>query len=118
MRGVIVLLTLVASETCLSLVVQGAPAAPAALRCEGLVNPLGIDRALPRLSWVVPPGERGLAQSAYLILVADRPEVLAANRGNLWDPGKVASSESQWIPYAGSPLAKGVRCWWKVRVWD
>jgi len=118
MRGVIVLLTLVAGETCLSLVVQGAPAAPVALRCEGLVNPLGIDRALPRLSWVVPPGERGLAQSAYQILVADRPEVLAANRGNLWDPGKVASSESQWIPYAGSPLAKGLRCWWKVRAWD
>jgi hypothetical protein len=95
-----------------------APAAPEQLRCEGLTNPLGIDRAQPRFSWMIPQGARGLAQTACQLLVADSPEALAAGRGNLWDSGRIESSQSQWVPYAGAPLAKGSRCWWKVRVWD
>jgi alpha-L-rhamnosidase len=118
MCGVTVSLALIAGAACLSPVAQGAPAAPEQLRCEGLVNPLGIDRTLPRLSWAMPPGERGLAQTAWQVLVADAPDALAAGRATLWDSGKVASNQSQWVPYAGSPLAKGSRCWWKVRVWN
>jgi alpha-L-rhamnosidase len=103
---------------CLASVSQGAPAAPEQLRCEGLTNPLGIDRAQPRFSWMMPQGVRGLTQTARQVMVADSPESLAADQGNLWDSGKVASDQSQWISYAGKPLAKGSRCWWKVRVWD
>ena len=99
-------------------VAYGAPAAPDQLRCEGLTNPLGIDRAQPRFSWAIPPGERGLAQTAYQVLVADSPAALAAGRGTRWDSGKIVSHQSQWVPYAGPPLAKGARCWWRVRVWD
>ena len=118
MRGMSMLLALAAGAACLSSVSQAAPATPEQLRCEGLTSPLGIDRAEPRLSWVIPLGERGLVQSAYQVLVADSSEALAADRGSLWSPGKVQSSQSQWVPYAGKPLAKGARCWWKVRVWD
>lgn len=95
-----------------------AAATPENLRCESLRNPLGIDRAQPRLSWAIPPGGRGLAQTARQVLVADSPEALAADRGTLWDSGKVESDQSQWVPYAGAELRKGMRCWWKVRVWD
>ena len=52
------------------------------------------------------------------MLAADASETLAAGQGTLWDSGKVASDQSQWIPYTGKPLAKGSHCWWKVRVWD
>src|SRR5262245_27201914 len=52
------------------------PAAPANLRCEYLVNPLGIDRTTPRLSWEMVAARRGSMQQACQILVADRPEVL------------------------------------------
>ena len=93
-------------------------AAPDQLRCEGLKDPLGIDRPAPRLSWAIPPGGRGLAQAARQILVADSPEALADGRGTLWDSGRVVSDVSQWTPYAGAPLAKGTACWWKVRVWN
>ena len=93
-------------------------AAPEQLRCEGLTNPLGIDQATPRFSWAIPPGGRGLAQTARQVLVADSPDALAADQGTLWDSGKVESNQSQWVPYAGKPLVKGARCWWKVRVWD
>lgn len=117
MRRMSILLAL-AAAACLSSVSQAAPAAPEQLRCEGLTNPLGIDRPQPRVSWIIPAGVRGLSQTAYRVLVADSPEALAADRGNLWDSGKVASDQSQWTPYAGKSLAKGARCWWKVRVWD
>ena len=118
MRGMNIFLALAVGVACLSSVSQGAPAAPEQLRCEGLANPLGIDRAQPRFSWMIPSGVRGLAQTARQILVADSPEAIAANRGTLWDSGKIASNQSQWTPYAGKPLAKGSQCWWKVRVWD
>lgn len=118
MRGMMTLLTLAAVAVGLCSVSQAAPAAPEQLRCEGLTNPLGIDRAQPRLSWAIPLGARGLAQTARQVLVADSLKTLAADRGNLWDSGKVASDESQWVVYGGRPLAKGARCWWKVRVWD
>lgn len=123
MRGMNLLLALAAVAACLSpfsqaAVSQAAPAAPEQLRCEGLTNPLGIDQAQPRFSWAIPLGARGLAQSACQLLVADSPETLAAERGSLWDSGKVATDQSQWTPYAGTRLTPGARCWWKVRVWD
>ena len=118
MRGTTVLLAMIVGGGCLPPVAQSGPAAPDDLRCEGLADPLGIDRAEPRLCWAIPPGERGLAQTAYQVLVADSPAALAAGRGNLWDSGKVGSDQSQWVAYAGQSLAKGSRSWWKVRVWD
>jgi len=95
-----------------------APAAVTGLHCEYLVNPLGIDVERPRLSWMLAPGPRGRAQSAYQILVASSPENLQRNRGDLWDSGKVGSAESAFVVYEGRPLASGTPAWWKVRVWD
>jgi hypothetical protein len=61
---------------------------------------------------------RGARQSAYQILVATSPKQLAADQGDLWDSGKVASDETTQIEYAGKSLASGVDCFWKVRSWD
>lgn len=118
MRPMILLSAVIFGVACLLSEARGAPGAPECLRCEGLADPLGIDRAQPRFSWAIPPGDRGLAQSAFQVLVAGSPDALAADRGTLWDSAKVKSSQSQWVSYAGTPLAKGSRCWWKVRVWD
>ena len=51
-------------------------AAPVHLRCEYLENPLGIDKASPRLSWQSDNVERDWRQSAYEILVASSAELL------------------------------------------
>jgi len=118
MRMRAVLITLIGSAISWTSVSQGAPAAPEQLRCEGLTNPLGIDRPQPRLSWAIPQGRRGLAQTARQVLVADSPLKLASGTGTLWDSGRIEADQSQWVSYAGKPLAKGARCWWKVRVWD
>lgn len=88
------------------------------LRCEALENPLGVDAQPPALSWIVTADGRDQMQGAYRILVASTPEKLAANEGDLWDSGKVASDQTLHVPYAGTGLAAGQFCHWKVMVWD
>jgi alpha-L-rhamnosidase len=92
--------------------------APAALRCEYRVNPLGIDEAQPRLTWRVDSDKRGSKQSAYQILVASSMELLRQNTGDLWDSGKVISDQTVNVVYAGKPLVSRQECFWKVRVWN
>ena len=93
-------------------------AAPVHLRCEYLVNPLGIDQASPRLSWQSNNSERNWKQAAYQILVASTPEQLSAGKADIWDGGKNNSSESVNIVYRGPALESRHRYYWKVRVWD
>ena len=88
------------------------------LRCEYRENPLGIDVLKPRLSWMMEAGERGQQQTAYQVLVASTPELLANDQGDLWDSGKVASDRSVAIPYGGPALEFGNTYHWRVRVWD
>jgi len=95
-----------------------APAKVADLRCEYLINPQGIDEARPRLSWQMEAAARGQRQTAYQVIVASSPDLLASDRGDDWDSGKVPTDQSINIEYAGAPLATGARCYWKVRDWD
>lgn len=88
------------------------------LRCEYAVNPLGVDVAEPRFSWVLESCRRGQIQSAYQVLVATSEEKLNANIADRWDSGKVASDQSVNVPYNGSALTSGEKCYWKVRMWD
>ena len=106
---------------CFGFAAKGASVSVDDLRCEYLVNPLGIDARAPRLSWklvAVRPESRGLSQSAYQVLVASSEALLRAGNADLWDSGKVASSQSLHVPYGGKPLTSHAECWWKVRVWD
>jgi len=94
------------------------PARVVQLRCEYRTNPLGIGTVRPRLSWIINDSRPGAIQTAYQILVASTPEILAQNRGDLWDTGKVISSEMNQLEYAGKPLQSRMTCYWKVRIWD
>ena len=88
------------------------------LRCEYLLNPLGIDVQNPRLSWLLDAADNVRGQSAYRVLVASSPAMLRNNNGDLWDSGRVTSGQSTWIEYGGKELASGERVFWKVRVWS
>ncbi len=88
------------------------------LTCEYLRDPHGIAAAQPRLAWILQSAQRGQRQTAYQVLVASSPELLARDEGDLWDSGKVDSDQSIHVAYAGKALASHQRCWWKVRVWD
>jgi alpha-L-rhamnosidase len=91
---------------------------PARLRCEYRTDPLGVDVAAPRLSWIVESRGRGQKQTAYQVLVSGDEGALGAGRGDLWDSGRIPSEETTAIVYAGAPLRSHQWCFWKVRVWD
>ena len=91
---------------------------PVALRCDWMVDPLGVDSAPPRLSWRLEGDGRGLRQSAWQVLVASSPERLAAGEGGVWDSGRVDSAEQLHIPYRGRALRSSQQVFWKARVWD
>jgi len=93
-------------------------AEPTHLRCEYLENPQGIDIIQPRLSWMQQAEQRGAKQTGYHILVAKAPETLAQDQGDLWDSGKISSSQSTQVVYAGKQLDSRTLCYWKVKVWD
>jgi alpha-L-rhamnosidase len=88
------------------------------LTCNSLTNPLGVETPRPRLSWVLSAAQRGQRQTAYRVLVASSPQVLARDRGDLWDTGRVRSDRSIQVPYRGRKLGSRQACHWKVRVWD
>ena len=91
---------------------------PVELRCEYQPDPVAVDAAQPRLGWLIESDARAQQQSAYRILVASSLERLQRDEGDLWDSGKVVSSEQNQIAYSGKPFAANMECFWKVQVWD
>ncbi len=93
---------------------------PTRLRCEYLNNPQVVDLQNPRLSWVniATDGDRGQVQTAWEIRVAGTKEKLLNGQADLWNSGKVVSSQSNNIHYNGRILSSRLDCWWQVRTWD
>ncbi len=85
------------------------------LRCEMLVNPLGIDMKTPRLCWQIGSNQRNVEQTAYHIIVSSTKEKLDKNEGDTWNSGKINSASSVHVPYAGKILLTGQQCYWKVK---
>jgi alpha-L-rhamnosidase len=102
----------------IALNVSGEPSAPAGLLVNGVSSPLAIDRDATRLTWRSVDTGRGESQIAYQILVASSIEYLTTGKADYWDSGKVDSSKSASVEYAGRTLPSAARFWWKVRVWD
>ena len=91
---------------------------PVALKTEGLVKPEGVDMSMPRLSWQLKAdNQSNVLQKAYRIIVASSPQLLQANKGDVWDSGKTKSDVSLWIPFAGTELKSSNTYYWKVKVW-
>ena len=94
---------------------------PEHLRCEYREDPVGIGENIPRFGWLLAPSTpilRDLTQSAYQIVVSKSRARLEKDIGDIWDSGKVLSSETQNLEYEGRPLESDNEYWWKVRVWD
>jgi len=88
------------------------------LKCEYSSDPTGIDSFQPRLGWEMASEERGQFQTAYQVLAATAAALLARNRGDLWDSGKVLSDQSLNVVYGGRELHSRMLGYWKVRVWN
>lgn len=87
--------------------------APTNLKCEYAVNPIGIDAVRPRLFWQMDDSRRGARQTAYQVIAGSEP-----GEADLWDSGRVESSECTQIEYSGARLTSRQRAYWRVRIWD
>ncbi|MDR2673376.1 MAG: glycoside hydrolase family 78 protein [Opitutaceae bacterium] len=120
--GISLVLALASFASATAVAAAPSPVRVQTLRCEYRENPEGIDETCPRLSWQLGAGAgaipRGVAQTAFQVLVASSAGALALGTGDLWDSGWVASDRSIHIEYAGAPLASRQLCFWKVRVRD
>ncbi|PKK36996.1 hypothetical protein BWI96_08940 [Siphonobacter sp. SORGH_AS_0500] len=92
--------------------------APQKLRFEYGDIRLGTGVTQPRLSWQLANTHPGVRQTAYQILVASSPKKLAQNEADLWDSGKVKTSQSVYVDYQGKSLESRQRYFWKVQTWD
>lgn len=91
---------------------------PSRLRWNGSDFALNSSARLPRLQWQVSGAGRAQAQSAYQVLVGTDPAALRGGSGDIWDSGKVLSSETSNIHYFGAELSGRQHGVWTVRVWD
>jgi alpha-L-rhamnosidase len=95
-----------------------AHAAPVHLRTNVLEDPIGIDTPRPTFFWQSDAKTSDWAQSAYEIVVGTDLEHLRPGKTAAWDSGRVKSSESLDISYAGATLRSQQHYLWKVLVWD
>ena len=89
------------------------PVRPVDLRCERLVDPIGLGTATPRLSWRLEAdgGETDVVQVGAQVTVGE-----AGSETALWDSGRLEGGRMQ-VRYAGPPLPARAMCWWRVRTW-
>ncbi|UCH62013.1 MAG: family 78 glycoside hydrolase catalytic domain [Fidelibacterota bacterium] len=90
---------------------------PTNLKVEYAERPLGIDELNPRFAWLPLLDNQGI-QQACQIWVATSLIGLLNGENIVWDSGKITSSDSREIEYAGPALESRTRYFWKVRVWD
>jgi alpha-L-rhamnosidase len=91
---------------------------PDHLRCDSLTTPLGLDAQHPLLSWQLQDTRTGARQTAYQIQIATKLALLEAAKADIWDSGRISSSSSIDVAYAGPALEAMKRYYWRVLVWD
>ena len=99
--------------------------APTNLTVQGIASPVDLDTlSSPKLGWQPSAIDRTTVaptvvdQSAYEIVVSSTADLAASGSGDVWDSGKVVSTSSQNVAYAGHALSTSDRYWFSVRTWD
>ncbi len=88
------------------------------LTCDGQYKPIAIEGQQPSLSWIVDAEGYNREQTAYQVLVASQAFLLNEKNADLWNSGKVMSSQSAHVRYKGAELQATQIYFWKVRIWD
>ncbi|RFZ85387.1 alpha-rhamnosidase [Mucilaginibacter terrenus] len=101
----------------LSMLPAAKAAQPVNLRCEYLVNPLGIDATHPRFTWMLNDSRQGAKQTAYRLVVGTDSLAVLSGKGNKWTTDRVPSP-AILISYEGSELQPYTKYYWKVETWD
>ena len=79
------------------------------LRCERLIDPIGIGTPTPRLSWRIDAtdGESAVLQKAWELEVGEGDVVI-------FHSGRVSTRDQQ-VTYSGPALGSRAKRWWRVR---
>lgn len=85
------------------------------LKCEHLINPIGIDSENPRLSWMMDSKNKGISQSAYQIIVGTDSHFTLESQ--IWDSGKM-DSDKNIVKYTGPDLKPFTKYFWGVQIWE
>jgi len=81
-------------------------------------NPINIDEMHPRFSWIISAEKRNQVQTAYQIIVASSPAKLKDHKPDIWDSGRIESSETIQHEYENGNLKSNTNYYWKVISWD
>jgi alpha-L-rhamnosidase len=93
------------------------PCLPVSLKCEYIVNPLGIDANNPRLLWSLQDSRFEAKQTSFQLIVGTDSLEVSKGTGNHWQTGQL-NSAAQLITYQGKALQPFTRYYWTVQVWD
>jgi alpha-L-rhamnosidase len=91
------------------------PLPPLDLRCESLIEPLGVDLPKPRFSWLPTSIGRDERQTGFSILVSSARELSLKEIGDFWESGPLEGERSFHVEYQGDPLLSCTRYIWRVR---
>jgi len=103
-----------------NVVFAAAPNAPTGLMTELLSNPektCFTDRT-PEFSWEVNDIDNNEIQTTWQIIVDSSLTDINSDKGLFWNSGKVISSKSAAVTYAGANLFPATTYFWKVKTWD
>ena len=78
---------------------------------------LGID-STPYFGWSISSTKNNNKQSAYQIKVSSTKAKATAGEADVWDSGKVNSSDYTSVTYEGNALKSTSTYFWTVQVWD
>lgn len=94
--------------------------APSGLLCNLLSHPelSLITDSVPSFGWIVNSDKPGDFQVGYLITVASSLELLKKEAADMWNSGKISTSQSINVRYSGIPLSPNSSYWWKVKTWN
>jgi alpha-L-rhamnosidase len=93
------------------------PFSPENLKCEYLVNPIGIDVRNPRFIWQMNVNRQGASQKAFMIFVGTDSAEVASGKGNVWESGTI-NSNLMPVKYSGQNLEPFTRYFWGAKIQD
>ena len=87
------------------------------LKCEYLINPIGLDEPNPRFVWQLVSEKPETMQEAVQLIVGTNVPELDKGNGDVWNSGVINTTNIPVI-YRGPELQPFTRYFWKVKVKD
>ncbi|OQY31089.1 MAG: hypothetical protein B6241_14835, partial [Spirochaetaceae bacterium 4572_59] len=88
------------------------------LRCEYLINPIGLEENKPRLFWKLKSISKNIVQKKYRIIYSNELVDLNKLSDKCFDTDWIISDQSTHVPYPGGALNSEERIFWQVQIED